>query len=109
VFSPASVIFSGIGVLLLVSIVFDLSVEAILNMKSISGGQRCGSEPRCTHLSVRAYRELLQTPRDLYLSATNRRDDRHHSEDHDRGAEHLRDRNEGNETGPSECVALTDT
>ena len=41
VFSPASVIFSGIGVLLSVSIVFDLCVEAILTMKSISGGQRC--------------------------------------------------------------------
>ena len=41
VFSPASVIFSGIGVLLLVSIVFDPCVEVILTMKSISGGQRC--------------------------------------------------------------------
>ena len=29
-FSPASVIFSGIGVLLLVSIIFDLSVQAIM-------------------------------------------------------------------------------
>ena len=35
VFSPASVIFSGIGVLLSVSIVFDLCVEVILTMKSI--------------------------------------------------------------------------
>ena len=41
VFSPASVIFSGIGVLLSVSIVFDLCVEVILTMKSISGSQRC--------------------------------------------------------------------
>ena len=40
VFSPASVIFSGIGVLLSVSIVFDLCVEVILTMKSISGSQR---------------------------------------------------------------------
>ena len=41
VFSPASVIFSGIGVLLSVSIVFVLCVEAILTINSISGGQRC--------------------------------------------------------------------
>jgi hypothetical protein len=26
------------------------------------GGQRCRSEPRCAHRSVRAYRKLLQTP-----------------------------------------------
>ena len=38
VFSPASVIFSGIGVLLSVSIVFGPCVEAILTMKYISGG-----------------------------------------------------------------------
>jgi hypothetical protein len=78
-------------------------------MKFILGGQRCRSEPRYAHRSVRAYRELLQTPRDLYLGATDRRDDRHHSEDHDRGAKHLRDCNEGNEAEPSECVDLSDT
>ena len=38
VFSPASVIFSGIGVLLQVSVVFGPCVEAILTMKYISGG-----------------------------------------------------------------------
>ena len=41
VYSPASIIFSGIGVLLLVSIVLDPCVEVILTIKSISGGQRC--------------------------------------------------------------------
>jgi hypothetical protein len=78
-------------------------------MKFISGGQRCRSEPRCANRSVRAYRKLLQTPRNLYFSATDKRNDRHHSEDHDRGAEHLRNRNEGNETGPSECVSFSET
>jgi hypothetical protein len=89
-----------------VSIAFDPCVDVILTLEYISGGQRCRSEPRRPHRSLRARGELLQAPRDLFLSATNRRDDRHNSEDHDRGAEHLRDRNEGNETGPSECVAL---
>ena len=32
VFKPASVIFSGIGVLLMVSIVFDLSVLAVISL-----------------------------------------------------------------------------
>ena len=77
-------------------------------MKSISGGQRCRSEPRCARRSIRAYRELLQTPRDIYLSAADRSDDGHHSQDHDRGAEHLRNRNEGDETGSSECVDIRD-
>ena len=52
VFSPASVIFSGIGVLLLVSVVFGPCVEAILTMTFILGGQRCRSEPRRTHRSL---------------------------------------------------------
>ena len=55
VFSPASVIFSGIGVLLSVNIVFDLCVKVILTMKSISGGQRCRSEPRRARRSLRAH------------------------------------------------------
>ena len=38
VFSPASVIFSGVGVLLSVSIVFGPCLEAILTIKYISGG-----------------------------------------------------------------------
>ena len=49
VFSPASVIFSGIGVLLQVSVAFGPCVEAILTMTSILGGQRCRIEPRRTH------------------------------------------------------------
>ena len=40
-FSPASVIFSGIGVLLSVSGFFDPNVEAPLIIKSVIGGQRC--------------------------------------------------------------------
>ena len=55
VFSPASIIFSGIGVLLSVSIVFDLCVKVILTMMSISGGQRCRSKPRCARRSLRAH------------------------------------------------------
>ena len=62
VFSPASVIFSGIGVLLQVSVVFGPCVEAILTMTSIIGGQRCRIEPRRTHRSFRAHGELLQAP-----------------------------------------------
>ena len=49
VWSPASVIFSGIGVLLLVGIFIDPDVEAILTMKVVIGSQRCRSQPRCTH------------------------------------------------------------
>ena len=62
VFSPASVIFSGIGVLLQVSVAFGPCVEAILTMTSILGGQRCRIEPRRTHRSLRAHGELLQAP-----------------------------------------------
>ena len=62
VFSPASVIFSGIGVLLQVSVAFRPCVEAILTMTSILGGQRCRIEPRRTHRSLRAHGELLQAP-----------------------------------------------
>ena len=62
VFSPASVIFSGIGVLLQVSVAFGPCVEAILTMTSIIGGQRCRIEPRRTHRSFRAHGELLQAP-----------------------------------------------
>ena len=40
VYSPASIIFSGVGVLLLVSFALDPCVEVILTMNSISGGQR---------------------------------------------------------------------
>ena len=32
IFSPASVVFSGIGVLLLVSIILDLSVQATMTL-----------------------------------------------------------------------------
>ena len=52
VLSPASVIFSGIGVLLQVSVAFGPCVGAILTMTSILGGQRCRIEPRCTHRSL---------------------------------------------------------
>lgn len=34
-FSPANVIFSGIGVLLLVSIIFDISVSAIMTLEFV--------------------------------------------------------------------------
>ena len=78
-------------------------------MKSVTGGQGCRSEPRSPRRSLRAYRELLQAPRVLYRSAANRRDDRHNCEDHGRSAEHLRDCDEGDEAGSSECVALGDT
>jgi hypothetical protein len=78
-------------------------------MKFISGGQRRRIQPRCARRSLRANRELLQTPRVLHLSSADRRDDGHHSKDHGRGAEHLRDRNERNETGPSEYITLSDT
>ncbi|KAH9009821.1 hypothetical protein EDB84DRAFT_1570969 [Lactarius hengduanensis] len=40
VFSPAKVIFAGAGVLLLVSSLIGLRVEAILTMKSITGGPK---------------------------------------------------------------------
>ena len=40
VWSPASVIFSGIGVLLLVGIFIDPDMEAILTLKAVIGGQR---------------------------------------------------------------------
>ena len=109
VFSPAAVIFSGIGVLLSVSSLFDPGVEAILTMKFLSGSQRCRMRPRCHYRSLRTYRKLLQASRVLYSSAANGRNDRHNRKDNGRSVEHLRDCDQGNEAEPSECVALTDT
>ncbi|KAH8992311.1 hypothetical protein EDB86DRAFT_1498854 [Lactarius hatsudake] len=70
--------------------------------------QRCWCWSRRPHRSLRAYRELLQAPRVLYFSATNRRNDGHDHKDNDRSAKHLRDRNEGDEAESSECVAFRD-
>jgi hypothetical protein len=39
-------VFSGIGVLLLVSNLSDPSVEVILTIKSVSGGQGCRRESK---------------------------------------------------------------
>ena len=74
VFSPASVIFSGIGVLLSVRPT-SLMLAWGQFMKSLVGGKGCRSQPRRSHRSLRAYRELLQATRVLYLGAPDRRDD----------------------------------
>ena len=55
VFSPASVIFSGIGVLLQVSALSERCARAILIMNYVTGGQRCRGQPRRPHRSLRAY------------------------------------------------------
>jgi hypothetical protein len=98
-FPPANVIFAGVGVLLLVSIL--LILEAIPTPKSVTGSQGCWSEPRCPHRSLREHRELLQAPRVLYDGAANRRNDRHNREDNGRGSGHLRDCNERDEARSS--------
>ncbi|KAI9436578.1 hypothetical protein H4582DRAFT_399587 [Lactarius indigo] len=75
VFSPAKVIFAGVGVLLLVSVHFEPCVKASLTPEYVTGSQGCRSKPRRPHRSLRAHRELLHTSRVLYHGSTNRRDD----------------------------------
>ena len=41
VFSPAQVIFAGVGVLLSVSILFDYRLEAIHTLRCVTGSQGC--------------------------------------------------------------------
>ncbi|KAF8256553.1 hypothetical protein EI94DRAFT_1822061 [Lactarius quietus] len=67
VFSPASVIFSGIGVLLLVA--KDVKPAEILSSISSSVSR------------------TLQAPRVIYRNTANNRDDRHYRQDHDRSAD----------------------
>jgi hypothetical protein len=63
VFSPAKVIFAGMGVLLLVSTIFVF--HRLCLILSLGGqGHRCQS--RCARRSVRAYRAILQTSRVLH-------------------------------------------
>ena len=58
-------------------------LEANLTTNDVTGGQRCRSQPRCPHRSLRAYGEFLQAPRISYCSTANRCDDRHNCENHD--------------------------
>ena len=108
VFSPAIMIFAGVGVLLSVSIPLVPYLEVIPTFKSIIGSQGCRCEPRRPRRSLREHRKLFQAPRVLHRSATNGRNDRYNRENNGRSAEHLRDRNKGDGAGSSEWVALDD-
>ena len=59
VFSPAKVIFAGVGVLLLVSILLDTLKPANL---SSSGGEGSQVKPRYSYRYLRENRELFPTP-----------------------------------------------
>jgi hypothetical protein len=74
IWSPANVVFSGIGVLLSVSIMLDLPVSAIMTLACL-GGKRCRCEPRCTHRHLRAHRGVFQASRGIHRSSANCCDD----------------------------------
>jgi hypothetical protein len=54
---------------------FGYWVGVILTTNFLTDGQGRRSQPRSTHRSLRAYRELLQAPRISYSSAANRCND----------------------------------
>ena len=105
VFSPANVIFAGVGVLLSVNILLD---PCLPTLNSVTGSQGCRSEPRRPRRSLWEHRELLQAPRVLYRSASDRRHDGHNCEDYGRSAGHPRNCNEGDKARSSEWVVLCD-
>ncbi|KAI9467302.1 hypothetical protein BJY52DRAFT_1220027 [Lactarius psammicola] len=86
VYSPAKVIFAGIGVFLL----------------GLVGGQgRCGKSRRGGG-SLRADGVLFQTTGGLYRGDTDRSDDGYNYEDNGRSADDLWDRDQGDKAGTRE-------
>jgi hypothetical protein len=57
-FPPATVVFTGIGVLLTVRVVAP-AIRGLLLTPTFTGGKRCESEPRCARRTLSAHRELL--------------------------------------------------
>ncbi|KAH9015075.1 hypothetical protein EDB84DRAFT_1527659, partial [Lactarius hengduanensis] len=80
-FSPAKVIFAGIGVFLLVSC------------------QGCCGEQRCSRRAVRTHWILFQPTRNVHRGDTDCGDDKHNYEDNGGGAYDLWDRNERAKAG----------
>ena len=87
VFSPAKVIFAGIEVLLLVT-VLDRCVNVTLTPKSVTGRQRRRGDPRDPRRTLRANRKLFQAPRILYYCTANRSNDRYNRQDYGGSTEH---------------------
>ena len=103
VFSPAKVIFAGVGVLLLVRILSDTLSMAILYLRFL-GSQGCSGKPRhpCGHF--RADRSLFPTDRNLHQGAADSGNDGYHHADFSRGTLDSWDCDEGDEAGDNEWV-----
>ncbi|KAI9447131.1 hypothetical protein BJY52DRAFT_1228436 [Lactarius psammicola] len=91
VFSPAKVIFAGIGVFLLASI---LSISLGVIATRPVGGQGCCGKQRCSRRPLRTHGILFSTARSLYSGHTDSGDDKHNHEDNGGSAYNLWDRNE---------------
>ena len=99
-FSPAKVLFAGIGVLLLVGYLL-LSFAAHFDVVFL-GRQRRQREPRYSRPFIQSDRILLPSARDLHRGATYYRYDRHNCRNHGRGTEHHWDGDQGSEAGSNE-------
>ena len=101
VFSPAKVIFAGVGVLLLVRTPPDTWSLAVLYLCFLDS-QGCSRKPRHTRGHFRADRKLFPTCRGLHQGAADSGNDGYHHADYGRGTLDSWDCNKGDESGDNE-------
>ena len=104
IFPPTQIIFAGINILLVVSLL-SFAVWAII-IPSHPGGEGHGCEPRCAHRALRQNRELFYSAPDLYRSPSSSGDDECNGKGYGRGAVYTRYCNKGGEAKAIECVYI---
>jgi hypothetical protein len=71
VFPPTKIVFSGLGILLVVSTLSQSSSSCVVIITPpLAGGKEHCNEPRCASRTLQQNRKILWTPQDIYRSPT---------------------------------------
>jgi hypothetical protein len=100
VFSPANVIFTGIGVFLSVSILDHFSADHS-HIDDLIGGTGSCSEQRCSRGALRPHRMVFRATRNLYRGSSDYRNDKYNHGDNCGSTQDLWDRDKGAKAGIS--------